>query len=386
MKIVTCIAPVNIAVIKYWGKRDEDLILPINDSISGTLSLENMFAKTTIMANPNFKENKFWLNGIEETFNNTRLKNCLKEIQQRITQSNKELASWPIHICSENNFPTAAGLASSAAGYACLVSTLASLYDIKGDISAIARVGSGSACRSIDGGWVQWHAGIKSDGSDSVAKQIAPAEHWPAMRVLVLVVNDQRKKYSSTSGMKTSVETSDFLKHRAEKIVPKRVEQMREAILKKDFDTFAALTMQDSNQFHAVCLDTFPPCVYMNDVSHAIVALIHVYNEYYRSNKVAYTFDAGPNACLYLLESEVSEVLAILNEVFPTSNVKEYIRGNMVETKSIPEKLRSLIAPLKYEIDSLKYIIYTKIGDGAQRLENPDEHLMNDSGFPKVAI
>lgn len=139
--------------------------------------------------------------------------------------------------------------------------------------------------------------GALNDGSDSIATQIAPASHWPEMRIVVLVVNDNRKKYSSTSGMKTSVDTSECLKYRAEKIVPRRVEEMTRAIKEKDFETFAKLTMQDSNQFHAVCLDTFPPCVYMNDTSHAIVELVHAYNNFKGGNKASVRF----NFCLNIL-------------------------------------------------------------------------------------
>lgn len=110
------------------------------------------------------------------------------------------------------------------------------------------------------------------------------------MRILVLVVNDSRKKYSSTSGMKTSVATSSLIKYRAQVVVPKRVAAIREAIINKDFENFAKITMQDSNQFHAVCLDTFPPCVYMNDVSHAIIEMVHAFNSCSGGNKVRIIF------------------------------------------------------------------------------------------------
>lgn len=133
---------------------------------------------------------------------------------------------------------------------------------------------------------MQWHKGALENGGDSIARQILPATHWPEMRVLILVVNDARKKYSSTVGMKTSVKTSDLLKYRAEHVVSKRVEVISEAIQQKDFDTFAKITMQDSNQFHAICLDTYPPCVYMNDTSHSIVNMVHEYNKYCGVNKV----------------------------------------------------------------------------------------------------
>ncbi|XP_046410444.1 diphosphomevalonate decarboxylase isoform X1 [Neodiprion fabricii] len=362
MNVVTCIAPVNIAVIKYWGKRDEDLILPINDSLSATLHTDHLCAKTTVMTSADFKEDRIWLNGSEESIDNKRLQNCLKEIRKR-AKLGSDVGSWKVHICSENNFPTAAGLASSAAGYACLVAALAGLYNVEGDISAAARSGSGSACRSVFGGFVRWYSGSKPDGSDSIAKQIAAPEHWPQMRILVLVVNDASKKVSSAIGMKRSVATSELLKYRAEHSVPRRVEEMTKAILDRDFTKFAELTMKDSNQFHATCLDTFPPCVYMNDTSHAIVELIHAYNAAAGETKAAYTFDAGPNATLYLLEKDVPEVISILNHYFPTISLGdigvEYLKGIPVQPAAVSEDLLRRINAERQSPGKLKYIIHT---------------------------
>ena len=124
MEIITCTAPVNIAVIKYWGKRNEKLILPINDSISVTLSSDQMHAKTTVARSKSFTADRIWLNGIEERIDNPRLSNCLQKIRQKAQVDDDEY----FHICSENNFPTAAGLASSAAGYACLGKCLLCSY------------------------------------------------------------------------------------------------------------------------------------------------------------------------------------------------------------------------------------------------------------------
>ncbi|KAJ1523530.1 hypothetical protein ONE63_001379 [Megalurothrips usitatus] len=388
MAAVTCIAPVNIAVIKYWGKKDEKLIIPLNDSLSGTLSMDQMHAKTTVMASPNFKKNCIWLNGKEESFENARLLACLKEIQRRAEQNeaNKELLQWNVHVCSENNFPTAAGLASSAAGYACFVYALAKLYNVRGDVSQIARQGSGSACRSLEGGFVRWHAGSAPDGSDSLATQVVPETHWPEMRVLILVVNDSKKKVSSTSGMQRAVETSDLLKHRVVHCVPERIAAIEKAIRNKDFPTFAEITMKDSNQFHAVALDTYPPAVYMNDVSHAIVDLIHCLNEVKGSPKVAYTFDAGPNACLYLLEPAVAETLALVNHFLPGPNSQENaIQGIPV----VPVNAQDTIGALqKMGLQQqagglLKYIISTSLGEGAKQLSECAEHLLSPTGLPK---
>ena len=115
------------------------------------------------------------------------------------------------------------------------------------------------------------------------------------MRALILVVSDKEKDTSSTSGMETSKNTSVLLKHRAEHVVPGRLAALEAAVITKDFQTFGSLTMQDSNQFHAVCLDTYPPIFYMNDVSKAIIRLVHVLNEDAGRIIAAYTFDAGPN-------------------------------------------------------------------------------------------
>jgi diphosphomevalonate decarboxylase len=183
--------------------------------------------------------------------------------------------------------------------------------------------------------------------------------------------------------MKRSVETSQFLELRAAKVVPKRVEEMVGAIERRDFEAFARVTMQDSNQFHSVCLDTYPPCFYMNDVSRAVVELVHLYNEYRGATKVAYTFDAGPNACLYLLEDDVDEVVTLVNDIFPSvSDPREYFRGlplNLKNSGNLQEALK--LKPNSPGL--LKYIIHTKIGDGPKILTTPSEHLLTENGLPK---
>jgi diphosphomevalonate decarboxylase len=142
------------------------------------------------------------LNGIKESIENERIQRVMIEIKKRAAEANScgpELLEWKVHIESENNFPTAAGLASSASGYACLVFAFAQLYGLKKqEISDIARLGSGSACRSIYGGFVHWQKGVNLDGRDSIAVQVAPASHWPDLHVLILVVNDGKKKVAST--------------------------------------------------------------------------------------------------------------------------------------------------------------------------------------------
>ncbi|KAL4642097.1 diphosphomevalonate decarboxylase [Arapaima gigas] len=390
---VTCTAPVNIAVIKYWGKRDNDLILPVNSSLSVTLHQDQLKSTTTVACSAHFKEDRIWLNGKEENINQPRLQSCLKEIRRLVrkrrsdgdTSTDVLSLSHKVHICSENNFPTAAGLASSAAGYACLVYTLSRLLGVEGELSAIARQGSGSACRSMYGGFVQWHMGMQADGKDSVAEQVEPESHWPELRILILVVSAERKPVGSTAGMQTSVETSSLLKHRAQAVVSTRMDEMILAIRQRDFSTFGELTMRDSNQFHAICLDTYPPIFYLNDVSRRIISLVHRYNHHYRETRVAYTFDAGPNAVIYTLQQHVSEFVQVVTHFFPPeTNGGEFLKGLPVGSVSLSDELTRAIG-LEPLPKGISYIISTKSGPGPQTVEDTSLHLLGPDGLPKTS-
>lgn len=386
MDVITCTAPVNLAVIKYWGKRDEELILPVNSSLSVTLSQEQLCVTTTVAISSKFSSDRIWLNGSENPIKDfPRLQKVLYLVREECKKAGKkELSKYNVHICSVNNFPTAAGLASSAAGFSCLAFALTKLFNLDCDVSIIARQGSGSACRSIYGGFVTWEKGEMADGTDSIAVQVAPESHWPEMRVLVLVVSEQKKETSSTSGMRRSVETSELLKLRAEHIVPRRMVEMEEAILKKDFEKFANLAMKDSNQFHAICLDTFPPILppYMNAVSHNIVRLVTGYNKL-RGTKVAYSFDAGPSAVLFLRENDVPEYLDLIKTFFPPSeDDNNFVRGRPDITYTCEETVKDQIN-LPVFPGGIKYIIHTKVGDGPRILKDPTCCLLDHEGLPK---
>ena len=374
--MITARTSVNIAVIKYWGKKDETLIIPINDSISGTLDSDDLCTTTTVAVSPSFSDDRMWLNGQEVVISeNKRLVQCLSSMRSKVASSRGGL-----RICSFNNFPTAAGLASSAAGYACLVYALGNLFGItdKEELSVMARMGSGSAIRSLEGGFVQWIAG--QDSNTSIAKQIVNEDHWPEMRVLILVVNDHQKETGSTEGMKRSVQTSDLIHFRAETVVPKRVKDIKKAIIDKDFATFAKITMKDSNQFHAIAQDTYPPIRYMTDLSWDIIDLVHKFNHVWGTTAAAYTFDAGPNACIYILDTAVSSFLAAI--VGDDQDVLLHkLKGKLCLHKTVT--LQSEMKHLsKAKIGSrLKYILHTKIGKGAEVLQE-GPHLLNAEGLP----
>ncbi|NWR27053.1 MVD1 decarboxylase, partial [Tachuris rubrigastra] len=391
LAMATCTAPVNIAVIKYWGKRDTDLILPINSSLSVTLHQDQLKTTTTAAASRDFTEDRLWLNGAEVDVGHPRVQACLREVRRlaRKRRGGSEdaatlsLLSYKVHIASENNFPTAAGLASSAAGYACLVSALARLYGVEDELSEVARRGSGSACRSMWGGFVQWQRGERPDGTDSLAHQVAPETHWPELRVLVLVVSGQKKPVASTAGMQTSVETSPLLKHRAEVVVPERLAQMMRHIRERDFEGFGQLAMRDSNQFHATCLDTFPPIFYLNDLSRHIIALAHRYNAHHGHTKVAYTFDAGPNAVIFALADTVDEFVEVVRRSFPpATNGDQFVRGLPVGSAALPQELVATVVTEPVP-GAVQYILHTKPGPGPQLVDDPSQHLLGADGLPR---
>lgn len=414
MKTVS--APTNIACIKYWGKADAAFNTPINSSVSVTLDQADLRAVTTVAASPLFTQDRLWLNGVEEDVsNNKRFQACVRLTKELATDhqttptstataaasadgttpavlvTKENWSTWKVHVSSYNNFPTAAGLASSAAGYAALVAALGQLYQCQetfpGQLSTIARQGSGSACRSLYGGFVAWRAGSAEQGwVDSKAEQVADETHWPELRALILVVSDAKKDTSSTEGMGTSVATSELLAHRATVVVPARMQQIEEAFLAKDFEAFGTLTMRDSNQFHATCLDTYPPIFYMNDVSRRIIRLVHLYNEWAGELRVAYTFDAGPNAVLYTTDAHVVEVGKLMMEYF-TKYGDEYVNSKDYSAKLEGMELdATLLAFVRdrtnYEptCGEVKMMYYTKAGPGPQVLSDNEANLDPTTG------
>jgi len=378
----TVTAPVNIATLKYWGKRDKNLNLPTNSSISVTLSQQDLRTLTSAAASEKFEQDSLSINGKPQSLDTPRSKACLQDLRKLRLQLESEnpdlpkIANYKLNIVSENNFPTAAGLASSAAGFAALVSAIAKLYQLPQDmseLSKIARKGSGSACRSLYGGFVAWEMGEQQDGEDSRAVEIAPIDHWPTMKAAILVVSDDKKDTPSTTGMQTTVATSDLFQHRIKYTVPQRFDEMKNAILAKDFPTFAKLTMQDSNSFHAVCLDSYPPIFYLNDTSKKIIKLIHQLNEEAGEIIAAYTFDAGPNAVIYYDESNEAQVLGLIYKFF-----NKVDGWSKVDTSKLNQSWN--IAGDDEMYKGVSRIILTGIGPGPQ---DSEQSLVNDQGVAK---
>jgi diphosphomevalonate decarboxylase len=186
--------------------------------------------------------------------------------------------------------------------------------------------------------------------------------------------------------MSTSVATSLLLKHRATDIVPARMTAIEKAFLNKDFDAFGQLTMADSNQFHATCLDTYPPIFYMNDISRSIIRIVHAYNAWAGQVRAAYTFDAGPNAVLYTLDKYAVEVGGLMLHYYPATG-ENYVNNPEFAKDIASYKLDPMLLEATDKTGrtphagDVKMMYFTKSGPGPQRLEESEANLDPATGL-----
>ncbi len=299
------IAPSNIAIVKYWGKRNSELNLPLNSSIS--ISLDGIYARTKVIFDEKLTEDKVIVNGKELGPNEkeayaTKVLNIFRKIY------GKKIYAL---VDSNTNFPEASGLASSAAGIAALVYAANSALSLnlpQRELSIIARIGSGSACRSTVGGFVYWEKGIKDSGEDSFCYQIFPENYWEDLVDIIAIVSSQKKKISSRLGMQTSVNSSELMRCRldfVERTIPEVINSIKEKNEKKFFE----LIMRHSNSMHAIILDSWPSFFYLNDKDLEIMRWIQDYG------KAAYTFDAGQNAHIITLKQYINPILDFLSSM-----------------------------------------------------------------------
>ena len=298
---MSAIAHPNIAFIKYWGNRDHKLKLPSNGSISMTLS--NLETRTSVKFDSTLVEDRFVLNN-EDQYGTSleRVRTQLEVIRNMAEISRKA------EVISESNFPVGAGIASSASGFAALTVAAAAAANLDLDsieLSKIARLGSGSACRSILGGYVEWNVG--TDDQDSYAVQLADQNHWKLCD-LIVIVELSHKSVSSVSGHKLA-ESSPLQATRTRDAI-RRLEICREAIFSKDFPSLAAIVEEDSNMMHAVMMTSDPQLIYWNP--ETIVVMKSVQEWRLDGMEVCFTIDAGPNVhclCTPSFEDELSDLL-----------------------------------------------------------------------------
>ncbi len=301
----------NNALVKYWGKRDERLFLPTNGSVSVCMD-DSLTTRTTVVFSDKFAADELWLDGNKvgekEASELSRVLDILRA---------KAKTTARAKVASENNFPTAAGFASSASGLAALALASADALGLKlnsRELSIVARQGSGSASRSVLGGFVEWKRGVQKSGVDSFAVQVAPPEHWPQFKCVIAIVAREKKKVSSRAGMRQTLETSTLFRQRLAD-VPKRIEDCKNFIFERRAPALFELIMRDAMSMHGCMMDTYPPIIYLNDASKQVIASVHGYNAAAGGIEAGYTFDAGPNAHVYCLEKNVAGLRKMLEAV-----------------------------------------------------------------------
>ncbi len=284
MRAATARAHSNIAFIKYWGNLDDSLRLPANPSLS--MNLDGLYTETTVTWDEAQESDTLVLNGqTAPDAARQRVAYHLDALRQRL-----DLSGYA-RVESINNFPMGAGIASSASAFAALTVAAvvaAGLELPERDLTTLARLGSGSASRSVPDGFVIWHAANTHDGA--FAQSIAPADHWNLVDVIA-IVSDQHKAVGSTQGHHSAT-TSDLQAARVEG-APARVVACQEAVLNRDFAALAAVVEHDSNLMHAVMMTSRPPLFYWQPASLAVMDLVRQWRA--EGLRVCYTLDAGPN-------------------------------------------------------------------------------------------
>lgn len=309
MKSITALAHPNIAFIKYWGNRDNELRLPVNGSIS--MNLDGLFTKTTVTFNLS-KQDSLLINNTEIKGKGLERVSYILDIVRKMADINEKA-----EVTSENNFPAGAGIASSAAAFAALAlsaSKAAGLDLSESELSKLSRRGSGSASRSIPSGFVEWQMGKSEE--DSFAVSIAEPNHWNLVDCIA-VVSSAHKKTGSTEGH--AIAGTSPLQNARVADAPRRLEICRNAILNKDFEAFANIIEHDSDVMHAVMMTSNPPLMYWQS---ATVEIFHQVREW-RANGVAaaYTVDAGANVHVLCLSEQAEAVQKRLSELQGVSEV-----------------------------------------------------------------
>ena len=301
-------APANIALCKYWGKRDEALKLPRTGSLS-----VSMGAFGTHMRLLPAKTDSLCINGMEFPADDKASRRLFGFL---------DLLRGPdvrLRVESRNTIPMAAGLASSASAFAAAVKAMDALYDWQLDgrsLSILARLGSGSASRSVYEGFVEWHEGVDPAGMDSFAEPVAPV--WPDFRVGILTLSEAEKAVGSSEGMKRTVETATLYRAWPEQVA-RDLPEIRRAVRSHDFPALGRTAENNALAMHATMIAAWPPVLYWRPETVAALHAVHRLRS--EGVDVYATMDAGPNVKLLFLspnEARIQETFPDMKTVSPS--------------------------------------------------------------------
>lgn len=298
--MVECYAPANIALVKYWGKREAHLNLPLTDSLS--ISLAHLGTTTQVSES---EEDSLCFNG-EEIEQESALFRKTFAFIDRIAKGRCAL-----RVVTNNTIPTASGLASSASGFAALTLALNAFFNWNYDrktLSQMARLGSGSASRSLWDGFVIWQAGSADDGSDCYAYPLEA--RWQELRIGILEVDFSAKKIGSREAMQHTAYTSP-LYGSWQKTVAEDMRNLQAAIQSRDFTRLGEIAEGNALAMHALMLSARPAILYFQQASWQSMHTIWQLRA--QGLPLYFTADAGANLKLLYLEEDSAKV----KDVFP---------------------------------------------------------------------
>jgi diphosphomevalonate decarboxylase len=306
MHSATARAHPNIAFIKYWGNRDDSLRLPSNGSIS--MTLEELWTLTRVgwLEKNAASNDSLRLNGSQIAGKALQRVSAFLDLVRQAAG----IDGWA-QVSSENNFPSGAGIASSASAFAAMALASTRAAGLTLDpiaLSRLARRGSGSACRSVPAGFVEWKPGLSD--LDSYAESIASPEAWPLVD-LIAVVSSTHKPTGSTEGHALAG-TSPLQEARVAD-APRRLSICRQAILEHDFDALASIVELDSNLMHAVMFTSSPALFYWQPATLSVMQAVRAAR--WRGLPACYTVDAGPNVHVICELQHATAVEGLLSEI-----------------------------------------------------------------------
>ncbi|MGI9308733.1 MAG: diphosphomevalonate decarboxylase [Gammaproteobacteria bacterium] len=272
----------NIALIKYWGKQDERINLPAVGSLS--ITLDTLCSETTVEFDPSFRADELLINDVPDAAAMEKAAVCLDMLRELAGSSHR------VRIHSTNNFPTGAGLASSASGIAALVTASAAALGIEPEeqkLAEIARRGSGSAPRSLYGGYVLLN--LDSSGGTRCEQVLAP-EEWP-LAAVVAITSQDKKSTGSTAGMVRSRQESPYYGAWIESH-PADLDACLQHIQQRDFSAVAALAEHSCMKMHALAMSTNPALIYWLPATLECIRTVESLRA--KGVPVFFTIDAGP--------------------------------------------------------------------------------------------
>lgn len=306
----TAIAPANVGLIKYWGKKDEDLRLPVNGSVS--VNLSNLLTTSTVEFRKDLEEDEVIINGVLQSNEKNRVIKHLDRVRVLAKISDKA------KIVTINSFPISTGLSSSSSGFAALTlaATKAAGVNLsEKELSILARQGSGSACRSIADGFVEW---LKGDTNEtSYAVSLHPPNYWDIADV-VAIVSSTAKEVSSSQGQKL-VSSSPFFRTRIA-LIDKKIKKLKKILTEKKFDEFGELIESEALELHAIMLTSNPSLIYWTSGTLKIMKLVKKWR--LEGLPVYFTINTGQDIHLFCRKKDAEKVILRLKEI---EDVKDII-------------------------------------------------------------